>query len=56
MIEQRWSIKKRLRGISRTVETMSANVKSKINVLRAKLGREIGKESKTDSGPATSEQ
>lgn len=37
-------------------EIISANVKSKINGLRAKLGREMGKESKTESGPATSEQ
>ena len=37
-------------------ETTSANVKSKINALRPKLGRKIGKESIAKSGQATSEQ
>ena len=42
--------------LSEHSETTSADVKSKINALKAQLGKEIAKESKTKSGKATSEQ
>ena len=42
--------------IAEHFDSTSASVKTKINALRAQLGREIGKESKTKSGQATSEQ
>ena len=37
-------------------DSSSAIVKAKINALRAKLGREMAKESKTKSGQATDEK
>ena len=42
--------------IAEHFDSTSTSVKTKINALRAQLGREIGKETKTKSGQATSEQ